>query len=421
MKYKESIVGFIPDEWDEIEINELIKMGIIEGVLDGNHGAIHPTSADYVDKGIPFIMANNLGSGKVDLENCKFITVDLSKTLMKGFAKTGDVLLTHKGTIGETAIVPEVNPYIVLTPQVTYYRISNCERLDNKYLKYYFDQENYQSMLTRLSAQSTRAYIGITQQKKLSIVIPPLPEQKKIAMILSTVDGHIDEVDGMIEDLKELKKGLMQKLLTEGIGHTEFKDSEVGRIPVEWEVKTLDEVAEFFNGKGHEKNVSEDGHYIIVNSKFISTEGEVIKRSDECLFPLIKGDVTMVMSDVPNGKAIAKTYLIEEDNKYTLNQRICCLRTNDMDSRFLSYITSRNLYFLKFDDGNKQTNLRKSEVLDFKLQVPPFKEQKMIADILDSLQNHIVQYESLLFQTKELKKGLMQHLLTGKKRVTVNE
>src|SRR5690606_3119865 len=125
---------------------------------------------------------------------------------------------------------------------------------------------------------------------------------------------------------QELKKGLMQQLLTKGIGHTKFKDSPLGEIPESWEIVKLKAVTVFSNGKGHEKFIDENGDFIVVNSKFISTEGNVKKFSNENLSPLLKNDITMVMSDIPNGKAIAKRFLIDEDEKYTLNQRICSLR-----------------------------------------------------------------------------------------------
>lgn len=92
------------------------------------------------------------------------------------------------------------------------------------------------------------------------------------------------------------------------------------------EFKELQEVLSFRNGKGHEKNIVIGGKYIVVNSKFISTDGNVKKYSNEQICPLYKGEILMVMSDLPNGKALAKCFIVDEDNKYSLNQRICALR-----------------------------------------------------------------------------------------------
>ena len=118
-------VSNTPDDWDCFTVEELINFGIIEKPLDGNHGNIHPTSGDFVDYGIPFVMANDVHGGKVDLINCSFIRKKQADSLQKGFSYTGDILLTHKATIGNTAVVGEIDsPYIMLTPQVTYYRVA---------------------------------------------------------------------------------------------------------------------------------------------------------------------------------------------------------------------------------------------------------------------------------------------------------
>lgn len=151
----------------------------------------------------------------------------------------------------------------------------------------------------------------------------------------------------------------------------------------EWEIKPLRETCEFFNGKAHEKVIDDNGKYILVNAKFISTAGETIKKTNANLFPLFKDDVTMVMSDVPNGKALAKCYLIEENDKYTLNQRICALRTKEYNPKFLAKILNRHKYLLDFDDGNGQTNLRKDDILDCPLILPPRNIQDEFVKIID--------------------------------------
>ena len=108
--------------WTKYTVQDLIDKKYIDPPMDGNHGELHPKASDYVATGIPFVMANNLSDGFVDLSQCAFITEKQAKTLRKGFARPDDVLLTHKATLGRTAIVPEGYEYIILTPQVTYYR-----------------------------------------------------------------------------------------------------------------------------------------------------------------------------------------------------------------------------------------------------------------------------------------------------------
>ncbi len=167
----------------------------------------------------------------------------------------------------------------------------------------------------------------------------------------------------------------------------------------------------FENGKGHENIVDELGNYILINSKFISTDGQVIKRCSEQLSPLYKNDIVMVMSDLPNGKALAKCYYINEDNKYSLNQRICSLRVKEnIDSKYLYYKISRNPYYIKFDDGVNQTNLKKEDVLNLTITLPDLKQQKECSTILSTMDKKInIEYIKLI-KLQDLKKGLLQNM-----------
>ncbi|HED4460092.1 TPA: restriction endonuclease subunit S, partial [Pasteurella multocida] len=133
----------------------------------------------------------------------------------------------------------------------------------------------------------------------------------------------------------------------------------------------LKKLAKYRNGKAHEKNVVESGKYTIVNSKFVSSEGAVRKYTNILIEPLYKDEIAFVLSDVPNGKALAKTYLVDSNGKYSLNQRIAGITPNKETSPyFLNIVMNRNDYFLKFDNGVGQTNLSKSEVEDFTFYCP---------------------------------------------------
>jgi len=149
-----------------------------------------------------------------------------------------------------------------------------------------------------------------------------------------------------------------------------------------WPLTTLQESCEFFNGKAHEKSIDAEGSYVVVNSKFISSDGLVRKFTKEQKFPLLINDVVLVMSDVPNGKALAKCFLIDEEKKYSLNQRICAIRSKNFVSKFLYYQLNRNKYFLKFNNGENQTNLRKGDILNCPLIIPPLDEQLKIVKVM---------------------------------------
>ena len=235
--YKRSDVGVIPDDWDVVSVKQLVEEEILEKPLDGNHGNIHPKSSDYVGYGIPFVMANNFVNGEVDLNGCKFITKERADRLQKGFAVTGDILLTHKGTVGSTAIVGELNTdYIMLTPQVTYYRVRDANRLDNRFLRHYFDSSRFQSLFASLAGGGTRAYLGIVKQLDLPIIKPPVAEQRAIAKTLCDVDALLVTLDQMIAKKRDLKQAAMQQLLT---GETRLP----GFID-EWQLKRLGDVVD---------------------------------------------------------------------------------------------------------------------------------------------------------------------------------
>lgn len=200
-------------EWEEILVQYLVDKGILEKPMDGNHGEIHPTSKDYVEEGIPFVMATDIFNGKLHLEQTKKLTKQQADSLRKGFSREGDVLLTHKANIGNVAIVPQLDvEYLMLTPQVTYYRVINFSRLNNNFLKVYFESPQFQKNLLDLCTGATRLYIGISEQRKLPISLPCLEEQTKIANFLSAIDQKIEVVAQQIEQAKTWKKGLLQQM-----------------------------------------------------------------------------------------------------------------------------------------------------------------------------------------------------------------
>lgn len=242
--------------------------------------------------------------------------------------------------------------------------------------------------------------------EKIKINIPSKPEQEEIASFLTSVDTRIEQLTKKEALLQEYKKGVMSKIFNQEI---RFKDDDGSEFP-EWEEKTLNELVTFKNGKAHENDIVDNGKYIVVNSKFISSDGQKAKYSDSQITPLFKNDIVMVMSDVPNGKALAKCFFIEEDDKYSLNQRICALKQTSNNNKFLIYLINRNKYYLSFDSGVGQTNLKRNEVLDLILNMPCLQEQTKIANFLSSIDKKIELTKKELNSTKEFKKALLQQM-----------
>lgn len=183
----------------------------------------------------------------------------------------------------------------------------------------------------------------------------------------------------------------------------------------DWEKLVVSQVASYENGKAHEQNIVEEGAYIVVNSKFISSDGKVRKYTDNANCLANKDDVLMVLSDVPNGKAIAKCFYVEENNKFTVNQRICKITATDVNSKILYYVLNRNSHLLSFDDGVKQTNLRNEDVLNCPVILPKNpKEQAKISEFVSSLDEVIERHTEKLDLLNDHKRGLMQNLFPQK-------
>lgn len=204
------------DEWITSTIGDAIESGLIFSPQDGNHGEIHPKKSDYVENGVPFIMASNLEDGEVNCADCNFISEETAAGLRKGFAKNGDVLLSHKGTIGRVAILNTDRPYVVLTPQVTYYRVRDADALSNRFIRFNFESAAFQSEMAHIAgAGSTRAYIGITKQLELTISYPPLAEQMKVASLLDYLKERSYDLENSyrqkLNSIAELKQSVLQK------------------------------------------------------------------------------------------------------------------------------------------------------------------------------------------------------------------
>jgi type I restriction enzyme S subunit len=218
--------GVIPKDWRSCRFKDLLREGVLLEIQDGNHGEKHPTQDDYVKDGIPFIMACDISSGRLDLKNAKKISPKVADGLRIGSAITDDVLLSHKASIGFTAVVGKVDPYIVLTPQVTYYRCDK-NKLDPRFVHYYFRTYRFQKTLEVLSTQSTRSYIGITDQKKLPILFPTdIREQRMISERLGITDALIDVKREKIDAIAQFRTSLVQNLLTGRI-HLPFSELQV--------------------------------------------------------------------------------------------------------------------------------------------------------------------------------------------------
>lgn len=377
------------DEWQEL------KLGDICDIIGG--GTPDTTVNEYWGNDINWFTPTEITKKYAGESNRKISKLGLQKSSAKLLPK-GTILLTTRATLGEMSILQNE-----ATTNQGFQSLVPKNSTTTEFI--YYCQPEIKRMCYKLASGSTFLEISKNTLSKVKLQIPDIKEQSKIAEFLSKVDEVISEREEEVKDLEQQKKGLMQKIFSQQL---RFTDSNNNPYP-DWEDKKIGDVFEFYNGKAHEQEIDENGEYIVVNSKFISTEGQVKKYTNKVICPLKKDDIVLVMSDVPNGKAMSKCYLIEEDNKYSLNQRICCLRTKDV-ARFFIYQISRNKYFLKFDNGVSQTNLRKEDVLKCPIQVPCLEEQQKIANVLSKLDELIEEKKALLSDWQQFKKGLLQQM-----------
>ena len=399
------------DKWEECYIKDLVKNKIIEKPLDGNHGNLHPTSSDYIEKGIPFIMANDIINDRIDFKNCKKISKNLAQTLQKGFAKTNDVLLTHKGTLGRTCIVPELNyDYIILTPQVTYYRIIIKEKLKNTFLKNYFNSNEFVKNLVKIGASGTRPYIGILEQLNLKIAFPSIQEQEKIANFLSSIDKKISLIEEKLELFRDYKKGVMQKIFSQEL---RFKDSEGNDYP-EWEEKRLGDYL-----IKYDETTTKNNQYPVLTS---SRKG-IFLQKDYFAGQDIASEDTTGYNIVPRGYF---TYRHMSDDlifKFNINNIVDkgivstlypVFTTKNINDYFLKLILNEGIEFKRYSllqkQGGSRTYMYFSKLLELKLQLPVLEEQQKIADFLFSIDSKIESIEKELEGLKEFKRGLLQQM-----------
>jgi type I restriction enzyme S subunit len=233
-------------------------------------------------------------------------------------------------------------------------------------------------------------------EKMRSFKLSSVPSVVDQRMIADYLDNEITRVDAIIGKKQQMLQMLVEhegSLIKESV----FSGVELGlsavnprhanqlSLPHGWRVAPLNSLCTFKSGKAHEPFEAEDGAFICANSRFISTEGGSIKRCHKNLSPANPSDILMVMSDLPNGRALAKAFFVEDENKYAVNQRVCIIRPHGIDPKYAFYQLNRNPYFLSHDDGSNQTHLSNSCFVHFTMLVPPLEEQKKIVKYLDEM------------------------------------
>jgi type I restriction enzyme S subunit len=263
---------------------------------------------------------------------------------------------------------------------------------------------------------------------ELTLLRPPLSEQKKIADVLSKADEAIEKVDEAIEKTQRLKKGLMQQLLTHGIGHKEFRETKIGRIPKEWNVDYLGNIAMLDRGKFAHRPRNDPrfygGRYPFIQTGDISEAKGIVKKYSQTLneegikISRLFKKGTLVITIAGN---IGDIGILNFDSYFPDSIVGISPAKTKINSFFLLYMmTKLKSEISSMAPRSTQKNINLEILKKIKLPLPPLFEQKKIADILSVSDKKIELLTNRKTKLKRIKKGLMNDLLTGEKRVKLD-
>jgi type I restriction enzyme, S subunit len=303
---------------------------------------------------------------------------------------------------------------------------------------WYYFLASKEEFLSSQRQSGTQGNLNTSIVGDLVCPLPPLPEQQKIATILSSVDDVITKITAQIDKLKDLKTGMMQELLTKGIGHTEFKDSPVGRIPVGWDVVQLKLLVEkIYSGwspvcEPRPRTGSEWGILkttAVVWSGYEPTENKVLSSSHDPVENAIvrNGDI-LVTRKGPRERVGVCVYVQNTPEKLMVPDtvlRVILKENIDINPEFVSLALSSESIQLDWDTkkvglAEAQVNVNHQILNATHIVLPDIDEQKKICAVISMAQKEICIRKEKLKAIQRVKKALMQDLLTGAVRVTVD-
>lgn len=303
------------------------------------------------------------------------------------------------------------------------------DSIDIEFLYYALNQ--HIDSIKRLGSGSTFAEVGKKQIGSLIIQIPSKAIQQKIAAILSSVDEAIQKTDKIIQKSEELKNGLMNELLTKGIGHKKFKKTKLGEIPEEWEIVELNQITHnITDGKhGDCKNESDSSYYFVSvkdirNGQIDYKNARQIKKEDfedtHKRTKLEAGDLLLTNSGTIGRMAVVSDQEITK--RTTFQKSVAVLKPNPkkVDAHYLMYALTMVLKSLILESsGSAQKNLLLKDLRSYMILLPSLKEQKIIAEIVSDSDNKITQEKEHKYKLSVLKNGLMNDIFSQKVQINI--
>jgi type I restriction enzyme S subunit len=375
--------------------------------------------------GFPFQSAFfSLDSSKIGLIRIRNLVGQKVDTFYEGeyssdfLVKKGDFLI---GMDGDFTIVKWQSGQAFLNQRICKIYLKNDKHFDLDYLYYILSVEL--ERIHNKTGATTVKHLSVKDIREIRRHFPPLPEQQKIASILTTVDEVIEKTESQISKLQDLKKGMVQELWTQGIGHTQYKDSPVGKIPASWKAFSLGVLCKFTQGvqipysdmvRRHKNGYI---RYLYIRDFMDDKSLYFVKN--------IYGNKIVKITDLVmanTGHTAGKVFW-GKDGVLSNNAFRISMDTSRINYRFLYHFLCSDFYkkeIGKLFNTAGQPHVGHGNIARLQVGLPHLKEQILIAKIIDSIDTNIQTKQQKLQQTKNLKKSLMQDLLTGKVRVEVD-
>lgn len=414
---RESVTSItVPTSWS------LKKVGQLADLTAG--GTPSTNVPEYWDGDIPWMSSGEVNLGRITAVEGRITELGFRNSSTK-MIPVHSVMMALAGQ-GKTRGKVAYNEIELCTNQ-SLAAIMPRKDLDYKFL-FYNLESRYDEIRAMSSGDGGRGGLNLTIIKSIQLLLPPFAEQQKIAEILSTVDEKMAVIDEQLAQTQELKKGLMQRLLTKGIGHTAFKDSPLGQIPESWVVTKIKDATTAYSGGTPKRNV--DGYYNgnipwvksgEVNQRNITSTEETVteKALKESATRLIKpGSILIALYGATAGNVgMLRIEACSNQAVLAVNSKISSL-SNEFLLYYLKLTTSS---LLKMTQGSGQPNLSKGIIDSIIFPLPPIGEQHQIVEVLATIDDKLQVLIDKKTQYQELKRGLMQQLLTGQRRVNLPE
>ncbi len=416
----------IPTTWSEELLSTLLETLESGSRPKGGATELSGTISSYGGENIAM-------SDGMCFDSVKKVTQEFAGSMDKGILSNGDVLINKDGAnTGKCGFYKQPKGESLATINEHLFLLRGMKsKVKQEYLYYSVCSVDFKEQLRRLITGSAQPGLNSKFVEYLKIPLPPLVEQEKIAEILTSVDDTIEHTQTQVAKLQDLKTATMNELLTKGIGHTEFRESELGLIPTTWEIKTLGDFGEIKNGINKAAEDFGSGTKLVNITDIYSRKLDIknlgrVRTTEQDLstYSLKPGNLLFVRSSVKLEGVAVPCVFQGDDEPVVFSGFLLRLEIIDdtVDSHYLKeyFLWSRTRRLIeRVATKSANININQPALLGFKVLLPPLAEQEKIAEILTSLDDQIEAVESKLVQLESLKKSLMGDLLTGRVRVSM--